>query len=223
MYSFRFSWRVCACEKHIPHAYHMHPGRWARARSSLAPIVGRPASPLPAETPQPREKADVALIVMSEAEWTDAVEFPVHPCPGIVDPVKFIIDTYYELPEYCAFVYGERLSWYHDGDLQQALNSLSLAGDMFRSFNNEFSYRKHSVDDVLRTVSPVSVPSMLVYRTPPQFVVHRSMITRHPRDVYESWLENLRRSVEANGFYSTREARDALWCLMFTGLSDEEN
>lgn len=113
--------------------------------------------------------------------------------------LKFIIDNYYNLPEYIAFIHGHKFAWHHTSDLLDLIyNNAKYNEYDYISLNNYFiddrtmdniTMKKiHEVwDEYFRPYLKRDPPTRLLYDCCAQFIVSRRRILALPKEAYEKW------------------------------------
>jgi hypothetical protein len=116
--------------------------------------------------------------------------------------LKYIVDNYYNLPEYIVFLHGHEHAWhqYKDRHILDMIHNVKLSGNDYISLNDFWSKTDDHIDKITkhwRVIEP------WVGKQPKehgqswgsaQFIISRNRILHHPREAYVHWFQTIVRS-----------------------------
>lgn len=147
--------------------------------------------------------------------------------------LEYIIRHYNNLPEFVVFVHAHEFAWHQHGSIQNIINSFVFDDTTphYYNFNKEilnvFKVNGLIVQS-LNIFEPIAkilgfnasaTPTFISSRCA-QFIVHRSLIHRHPIDTYKQLL-----NVIYNWQGNTKQLAinfEWIWSFIFTGEYDEQ-
>ena len=142
--------------------------------------------------------------------------------------LKYIIDNYYNLPEYTIFVHGHLDSLHQDMNIIEKINSLKFddkiinlnrpdwtahlkRGDDFD--DRKFSWIEDNWKDLIGDYLPL--PDELAFPACAQFAIHKSCINRLPIEAWQrmfTWCEK----TKLENYVSSR-IFEYIWYYLFSG------
>jgi hypothetical protein len=114
--------------------------------------------------------------------------------------LKYIIDNYYNLPEYIVFLHGHEHSWhqYKDRHILDMIHNVKLSGGDYVSLNEFWAITDDDMNKIITKHWHVIEP--WVGKQPKeyghcwgsaQFIISRDRILRHPREAYVHWFQTI--------------------------------
>ena len=150
--------------------------------------------------------------------------------------LKYIVDNYDSLPEHNIFLHGHDSAYHQEISNTVLLQSLKLT-PAFNYFN--INRRDYYIHDFINqypkeynllkqywTFEGILIPEQMSFYSCAQFYVHRSLILKHPKSLYENmieWLNTTNMDSElgvGTNFYSAR-IFEYMWHVIFTGDGKE--
>lgn len=118
--------------------------------------------------------------------------------------LKYIVDNYYNLPEYIVFLHGHEHGWhqYKDKHLLDMIHNVKLSGNDYISLNEFWSNTDDHIDKITKHWHVIEP---WVGKQPKeqgqawgsaQFIISRDRILRHPREAYVHWFNAISTSDE---------------------------
>lgn len=155
--------------------------------------------------------------------------------------LRYIVEHYDTLSEFTVFVHAHETSHHHPGRMHDLVNGLSFTR-VYQNINNKdlvnrfvvngqhdctsySSWRnwKEWVTDLFHPYPMQTCPHDFVVRLCAMFYVHRDAIHRHPRSLYQAWLDTLVVKDAPNPMDAKSAAImwEWAWSILFTGCYDE--
>ncbi len=141
--------------------------------------------------------------------------------------LEYIINNYDNLSEYTLFVHGHRTSWHHKTNTDERVNKKLLFNKPYYNIN-ELKMDKQLVNNeeyikMLEKNCNINYDrkNKHTYRAGAQFYVHKDLILRNSKQVYQDFHNYLMNS--KIGSFSTGRFFEYTWHIIFThGLNDIE-
>lgn len=141
--------------------------------------------------------------------------------------LEYILANYEKLSDFTIFVHAHRTSWHHPTNIDERLNTLQLTKPYY-NFNElavgyicipSIPFTNMLIADGIIPAYPR--PHKHIYRAGAQFYVHKSLILRNPKHVYQKYYDFLMNSSEKSA--ATGRYFEYSWHMIFTHeLNDVE-
>ncbi len=141
--------------------------------------------------------------------------------------LEYILANYEKLSDFTIFVHAHRTSWHHPTNIDERLNTLQLTKPYYNF--NELAVGSICIPSIPFTnmliadgiIPAYPRPQKHIYRAGAQFYVHKSLILRNPKHVYQKYYDFLMNSSEKSA--ATGRYFEYSWHMIFTHeLNDVE-
>jgi len=145
--------------------------------------------------------------------------------------LQYIVSRYDELSEYTVFVHGHETSWHHAGRMDALVNSLLPLTGRYRNINkfhtDDPAHAGHSLgyihfplhrNRLLTDHGLRPYEGQTLIRPCAMFLVHRDLIRRHPKGMYQALLDT---ATADECTHDTAISFEYCWFKIFTGQDDE--
>lgn len=113
--------------------------------------------------------------------------------------MKYIIDNYYDLPDYIVFLHGHEHAWhqYKDRHILDMIHTVKLSGGDYISLNEFFTDTGDLLPNITKhwhIIEPWVGKQPAGHgqsRGSAQFIISRDRILRHPREAYVHWFQTI--------------------------------
>lgn len=138
--------------------------------------------------------------------------------------LDYIVRCYEDLSDFTVFVHGHERSWHHEGSMDALINSLDLKATYMNINSPHLRFWQPKPDDIARHNDILQEHGIGPYRAPKlrpcaMFYVHKDLIRRRGKDVYQSLLDLLLRVDGSKGMATVFEY---CWFKLFTDMDDED-
>lgn len=189
---------------------------------------------------QDKDAVVVSSHYAEDLSWINSVKYPVkvysktikdqnyidfNKAQEVPAYLKYIIENYYNLPEYSIFVHGHLESYHQTDNIINLINNIKLEGSIInlnrdwrqtisikdkfidpnlgqsQENNVRFYWVKKNWKDLIGEVLPL--PDLLSYPQCAQFAVHKSCILQYPIEFWQHLFDWCKKT-ELNNYISSR-------------------
>lgn len=139
--------------------------------------------------------------------------------------LRYIIDYYYELPDYMIFIHAHESSW-HMKDMKMTIPRINYNNLTYKNLNYIFFQRVSILSEhkyVLYNIYPELFPNRKIQYIDTyccaQFVVNKNLVLRNRLEFY-IYLDNWLMDTNHTNYYSSR-AIEYMWFYIFNGYEND--
>jgi hypothetical protein len=131
--------------------------------------------------------------------------------------LKYIVDNYYNLPDFTFFIHDDEYAWHHSGSIIDRFNEAIMSNELYYNINDKcvlgsilsnewyntiLNWYYFYIENYIPMDSLPNKDFTLNHRGSAQFLVHKSLITKLPLEFYENlykWIITTNMSNDKSG------------------------